>query len=96
MDSVEKYINDETSERFLQKIFRRHDSDKDGYLSKEEFTFLMQNYKDENLSVADIDEIYKHMSKGDPKGVDFNNFKKHSMWIIFKYHYNITMDHRSI
>lgn len=41
MDSVEKYINDETSERFLQKIFRRHDSDKDGYLSKEEFTFLM-------------------------------------------------------
>ena len=41
MDSVEKYINDETSERFLNKIFRRHDFDKDGYLSWEgiEFNF---------------------------------------------------------
>lgn len=41
MDSVEKYINEETSERFLLKIFRRHDADKDGYLNKEEFVFLM-------------------------------------------------------
>jgi Ca2+-binding EF-hand superfamily protein len=32
MDSVEKYINDETSDRFLNKIFRRHDTNKDGYL----------------------------------------------------------------
>lgn len=35
MDSVEKYINDETTDRFLTKIFRRHDTDKDGYLSWE-------------------------------------------------------------
>lgn len=34
MNSVEKYINDDTTDRFLQKIFRRHDSDKDGYLNK--------------------------------------------------------------
>lgn len=33
MNSVEKYINDETTDRFLQKIFKRHDSDKDGYLN---------------------------------------------------------------
>ena len=32
MDSVEKYINDETSDRFLNKIFRRHDTNNDGYL----------------------------------------------------------------
>lgn len=63
MDSVEKYINDETSERFLNKIFRRHDFDKDGYLSWEglefyfnslEFKILMSNYKDENLSEKDM------------------------------------------
>lgn len=35
MNQVEKYINDETTERFLSKIFRRHDSDKDGYLNQE-------------------------------------------------------------
>jgi hypothetical protein len=39
----------------------------------------MKNYKDDNLTDGDIDEIFKRMSKGDPKGVDFENFKKHSM-----------------
>lgn len=28
-------MNDETVERFLQKIFRRHDKDKDSLLNKE-------------------------------------------------------------
>lgn len=35
MESVDKYVNEDTTERFIQKIFRRHDSDKDGYLNKE-------------------------------------------------------------
>jgi len=37
MDSIDKYMNDETVERFLQKIFRRHDKDKDSLLNKEGF-----------------------------------------------------------
>ena len=39
----------------------------------------MSNYKDENLSEKDILEIFKRMNEGDPKGVDFVNFKKHSL-----------------
>eukprot|EP01006_Ploeotia_vitrea_P067731 TRINITY_DN98228_c0_g1_i1.p1 TRINITY_DN98228_c0_g1~~TRINITY_DN98228_c0_g1_i1.p1 ORF type:complete len:127 (-),score=2.87 TRINITY_DN98228_c0_g1_i1:212-592(-) len=41
MDSIEQYINNETTERFLQKIFRRHDRNNDGYLDKDEFKLLM-------------------------------------------------------
>jgi len=69
MNSVEKYINDDTTDRFLQKIFKRHDTDKDGYLNQEgifnlflEFCFLMKNYKDEHLVEKDMLEIYKKMS----------------------------------
>ena len=40
----------------------------------------MKNYKDENLTDQDIDDIYNRMCKGDPKGIDFNNFKKYSLW----------------
>lgn len=27
-----------------------------------------------------MDEIFKRMSKGESKGVDYANFKKHSIW----------------
>jgi len=40
----------------------------------------MSNYKDENMSESDMSDIFKRMSKGDPKGVDFANFKKNSLW----------------
>lgn len=39
----------------------------------------MKNYKDENLTEADINEIYTRMSKGDAKGVDYESFKKYSI-----------------
>lgn len=54
MDSIDKYMNDETVERFLQKIFRRHDKDKDNLLNKEGYihkikliflTHFFVNYK---------------------------------------------------
>lgn len=45
MNSVEKYINDETSDRFLQKIFKRHDSDKDGFLNLEGILIYKQNLR---------------------------------------------------
>jgi len=79
MDSIEQYINDETTERFLQKIFNRHDRDKDKYLNKEEFRFLMKNYKDDNITEKDIDEIYDRLSKGDKLGISYDNFKKNSI-----------------
>jgi hypothetical protein len=46
---------------------------------KLEFKVLMSNYKDENMSESDMSDIFKRMSKGDPKGVDFANFKKNSL-----------------
>ncbi|CAD8132115.1 unnamed protein product [Paramecium octaurelia] len=79
MNSVEKYINEETTDRFLQKIFKRHDSDKDGFLNQQEFVFLMKNYKDSHLTEADMLAIYNRMSQGDPKGVSYENFKKYSL-----------------
>lgn len=49
MDSIDKYMNDETVERFLQKIFRRHDKDKDNLLNKEG--------EDNTLYFSEIKEI---------------------------------------
>ena len=46
---------------------------------KEPYEFRL-NYKDENMSESDMCDIFKRMSKGDPKGVDFANFKKNSLW----------------
>jgi hypothetical protein len=39
----------------------------------------MRNYKDENISDKDIDEIYERMSKGEKQGISFDNFKKYSL-----------------
>lgn len=85
-------MNDETVERFLQKIFRRHDKDKDGMLNKEgciliylfflkllEFIALMKNYKDENLTNKEIENIYEGIIQNDAKGIDFKTFVKYSM-----------------
>lgn len=58
MDSIDKYINEETTDRFLYKIFKRHDKDNDNYLNKEEFRCLMKNYKDDNLTESDINDVF--------------------------------------
>ncbi|KAL4510718.1 hypothetical protein ABPG72_004872 [Tetrahymena utriculariae] len=79
MDSIEKYMNEETNDRFLQKIFRRHSKQDKNYLNKEEFRVLMQNYKDENINEKDIQEIYERMSNGDKSGISYENFKKFSI-----------------
>ncbi|EAS07408.2 hypothetical protein TTHERM_00569460 (macronuclear) [Tetrahymena thermophila SB210] len=79
MDSIEKYMNEETNDRFLQKIFRRHSKQDKNYLNKEEFRVLMQNYKDENINEKDIQEIYERMSNGDKNGISYENFKKFSI-----------------
>ncbi len=89
----------------MQKIFKRHDKDKDGFLSKEgeiaiglvklpllphflitmifrllEFTMLMRNYKDDNLSQKDIETIFEGMlPNSEAKGVDLKSFIKHSL-----------------
>ena len=39
----------------------------------------MQNYRDENLSEKDINDIYERMAKGDKLGISFDNFKKNSI-----------------
>lgn len=39
----------------------------------------MASYKDENITEKDINEIYDRMCGGNPKGIDFDNFKKHSI-----------------
>ncbi len=39
----------------------------------------MQNYKDENITEKDINEIFERISKGDKNGIDFENFKKFSI-----------------
>jgi hypothetical protein len=36
----------------------------------------MKNYKDENLTEKDIDEIFDRMAKGDKNGISYDNFKK--------------------
>ena len=60
--------------------------------NKLDFRFLMKNYKDDNITEKDIDELYDRMSKGDKNGISFENFKKHSMWIekllLYKQKYN--------
>ncbi|KRX00177.1 hypothetical protein PPERSA_10676 [Pseudocohnilembus persalinus] len=79
MESIEQYVNDETNERFLTKIFRRHDKDKDGFLNLEEFRQLMQNYKDKNVKEEDLNELYQKICLGNKDGVSLENFKKFSM-----------------
>ena len=39
----------------------------------------MASYKDENITEKDINEIYDRMSGGNKNGIDFDNFKKHSI-----------------
>ena len=58
MEKIDKYIKAENYERFVYKIFKRHDKDKDENLSKEEFFKLMKNFQDPNLTEKDIEDIY--------------------------------------
>ena len=82
MDNIDKYIRAENYERFVNKIFKRHDRDKDQMLSKEEFTRLMNNFQDKNLMPKDIEDIYNRMredttEEGD--GIDYLAFLKNSI-----------------
>lgn len=40
---------------------------------------LMKNYKDENLTMKEIENIYESILPGDAKGIDFKTFVKYSM-----------------
>ena len=77
MEKIDKYIRAENYERFVYKIFKRHDKDKDEQLSKQEFFRLMKNFQDPNLTEKDIEDIYNRMvdsSKDDKGGIDYNAF----------------------
>ena len=39
----------------------------------------MLNYKDENITEKDIQEIYERMCNSDKNGISFENFKKFSI-----------------
>lgn len=90
MSKIDRYIRQDNYERFVYKIFKRHDKDKNELLSKEgnllsnpqEFTILMHNFKDPNLTETDINEIYLRMmgqsESGD--GIDFKSFFKNSLF----------------
>ena len=80
MSKIDKYINAENYSRFVMKIFKRHDTDKDDLLNKENFTQLMKNFQDPNLTEKDIQDIYNSMLK-DPqqKGIDYQSFLKKAM-----------------
>ena len=40
---------------------------------------LMKNYKDENLSNKEIENIYESIAPVDSKGIDLKTFVKYSM-----------------
>ena len=40
---------------------------------------LMKNYKDENLTQKEIENIYESILPQDAKGIDFKTFVKYSM-----------------
>lgn len=40
---------------------------------------LMKNYKDENLTMKEIENIYETITPADAKGIDFKTFVKYSM-----------------
>lgn len=81
MNKIDRYINKDNYSRFVLKIFKRHDSDKDDLLNKENFTTLMRNFQDPNLTDKDINDIYGSMLKDSksPDGIDFNAFLKKSL-----------------
>lgn len=75
--SIEQYLTDETVERFMLKIFRRHDQDKDGFLNMGEFVILMKNFGDENLTLDDITSIYNDIKETE-QGIDYEAFKSNA------------------
>jgi Ca2+-binding EF-hand superfamily protein len=82
MEKIDKYIRAENYERFVYKIFKRHDKDKDDNLSKPEFFALMKNFKDPNLTEKDMEDIYMRMiesTKDSKSGIDYNAFLRHSI-----------------
>lgn len=82
MEKIDKYIKKDNYERFVFKIFKRHDKNKDNLLDKEELEILMKNFSDPNLTDADINEIYLKMmgSSASGDGIDYKSFFKHSLF----------------
>ena len=88
MSKIDKYINKDNYSRFVLKIFKRHDADKDDLLNKDsmgisdlDFTTLMRNFQDPNLTDKDIQDIYNSMLKDskNQEGIDFNAFLKKAL-----------------
>lgn len=96
MSKIDRYIRHDNYKRFVEKIFKRHDKNKDDLLDKEgenfffsliiffflEFTILMRNFKDPNLEEADINEIYLRMmgASESSDGIDFDAFFENSLF----------------
>ena len=82
MEKIDQYIKKDNYQRFVHKIFKRHDKNKDNLLDKEELETLMGNFGDPNLTQTDIDEIYLKMmgSSADGDGIDYKSFFKHSLF----------------
>ncbi len=47
-------------------------------LNLTEFIALMKNYKDENLTNKEIENIFEGILQNDAKGIDFKTFVKYS------------------
>ena len=59
MDSVDTYIEGECLHKFLYRIFKRHDVDKDNKLNIIEFRKLMKNFEDRTLTDKEVKEAFK-------------------------------------
>ena len=75
--SIEQYLTEDTVERFMLKVYRRHDQDKDSFLNFHEFSNLIKNFGDESLTTDDIQSIYNDIKESE-QGIDYEAFKKNA------------------
>ena len=63
MKSIENYANNEYHKKFLERIFKRYDKNKDGFLEEEEFTIFIENIFSEKFISYDAKKIFENTLK---------------------------------
>ena len=80
MKSIENYSNEEYHKKFLERIFKRYDKNKDGFLEETEFYLFIQNIFTEDFISYDAGEIFNDLLKRfkvvGVRRIDFETFLK--------------------